>query len=241
MYQEVSSYYGLQSGIESFWTFRENTDKATFKILPDGCVDLIFDLAQHRIFLSGIMTRYQNRNLNQNPHLLGIRMKAEWLPRLMLMPMGEFKNERVDLTGSDEFLTSSLAVAANESTSWIERFHLLEKLILNQQEKFSGVHDDLVLAVASEIRRTRGNIRLSELSQSSGVSLRQLERRFKKNVGITLKEFSSIVRFVTAKSCIGTNQEASLLQIAFDMGYYDHAHMNHEFKRIADENPGSFR
>jgi len=241
MYQEVSSYYGLQSGIESFWTFRGNTEKTTFKVLPDSCVDLIFDLAQHRIFVSGIMTRYQNRNLDQNTHLLGIRMKAECLPRLMLMPMGEFKNERVDLTGSDVFLTSSLAVAANESTSWIERIHLLEKLILNQQEKFSGVHDDLVLAVASEIRRTRGNMRLSELAQSSRMSLRQLERRFKKCVGITLKEFSSIVRFVNAKSCIRQNQEASLLQIAFDMGYYDHAHMNHEFKRIADENPGAFR
>ncbi len=44
----------------------------------------------------------------------------------------------------------------------------------------------------------------------------------------------------TAKA-ISTNKNQSLLQIAFDGGYYDHAHMTHNFKQIAGANPSTFR
>jgi len=60
-------------------------------------------------------------------------------------------------------------------------------------------------------------------------------------MGITLKEFSNIIRFHKTKSLIANNNEKSLVEIAYKMGYYDHAHMNNEFKRIANEIPSSFR
>ena len=99
----------------------------------------------------------------------------------------------------------------------------------------------MIFKIALEIRKFNGNIKLTELAKSNFISLRQLERRFKKYIGITLKEFSTIIRFNSTKHLIANNHKTSLLEIAFDMGYYDHAHLNTEFKRMAGENPSSFR
>lgn len=62
--------------------------------------------------------------------------------------------------------------------------------------------------------------------------MRQLERCFKKHIGITPKEFANIIRFQFAFSKIKHNeQRKSLLDIAFDTGYYDHAHLSNAIKR----------
>ncbi|TWV97499.1 helix-turn-helix domain-containing protein [Chitinophaga pinensis] len=67
------------------------------------------------------------------------------------------------------------------------------------------------------------------------ITTRQLERNFQRHIGVSPKEFTNIVRFRCALSQIKHNkQEGSLLSIALDCGYYDHAHLTNEIKRYTD-------
>jgi len=59
MYQEIKPSKGIDNVIDSFWAFSNNKSSENFKVLPDTCVDFIFDLNQNKGFLSGIMTNYQ--------------------------------------------------------------------------------------------------------------------------------------------------------------------------------------
>jgi AraC-like DNA-binding protein len=59
-----------------------------------------------------------------------------------------------------------------------------------------------------------------------------LERNFKTHIGIAPKEYSNIVRFQNALAKIkNSDQGKSLLDIAFECGYYDHSHLTNEIKR----------
>jgi transcriptional regulator GlxA family with amidase domain len=67
-----------------------------------------------------------------------------------------------------------------------------------------------------------------------------LERNFKKLIGLSPKEYSSIIRFQHALSLIkDSKQDLSLLDIAFECGYYDHSHLSLEIKRNTGLLPSS--
>lgn len=121
-------------GIESFWVFNTNKEETTFKIFPDSCVDLIIDLHDYKVFLSGIMTGYQNRTLGMNANLIGIRMKAEWFPYISQIPVCEFKNQRVALSGLSNLLKSNMTVAQGKSNSLMDKINYLERLLLQEQD-----------------------------------------------------------------------------------------------------------
>lgn len=90
------------------------------------------------------------------------------------------------------------------------------------------------------IYNSGGTASVEELADVIHVSKRTLERIFKKNVGISPKEFLRIVRFQEVlrrlQSANVDNEisaKESLLQIAFELGYYDHAHLTNEFKKYS--------
>ncbi|MCK7560040.1 helix-turn-helix domain-containing protein [Chitinophaga sedimenti] len=62
--------------------------------------------------------------------------------------------------------------------------------------------------------------------------MRQLERHFNTHIGITPKEYSNIIRFQHALSKIKMQaHKSSLLDIAFECGYYDHAHLTNDLRK----------
>lgn len=61
MHQEIKPSKGIDHVIDTFWAFSNNKSSENFKVLPDTCVDLIFDLNQNMGFLARIMTNYQLR------------------------------------------------------------------------------------------------------------------------------------------------------------------------------------
>ena len=78
---------------------------------------------------------------------------------------------------------------------------------------------------------------MGKIAKNHYISLRQLERRFKTIVGVTMKEYHSIIRFNKAKDNIMENPNLSLLNIAFDNGYFDHSHLAKEVNKMSGLNP----
>jgi len=241
MYQEIKPSKGIDNVIDTFWTFSKNKSNENFKVLPDTCADLIFDLKQNKGFLSGIMNNYQFRELTTESNLIGVRFKIEKFGFLSQTPLDVTKNLRVDLS---EILPSKNLVALNRLSKLgkkTDKIDLLEKFIETAFKQNLQNQDQIVLSVAEKIRSLQGIVNVRNLAKLHHLSLRQLERRFKSYVGLTVKEFSNIVRFNNAKKSIATFTKTSLLEIAFDMGFYDHSHMTYEFQRISGENPSFFR
>ncbi|WP_404980341.1 helix-turn-helix transcriptional regulator [Chitinophaga pollutisoli] len=72
-------------------------------------------------------------------------------------------------------------------------------------------------------------------------TVRQLERNFKKFIGLSPKEYSNIIRFQNALATIKNSDEnRSLIDIAFECGYYDHSHLTNEIRRNTGLSPSQF-
>lgn len=241
MYQEIKPSNRTYNSIQSFWTFKQNKSNIKFKVFPDNCVDLIIDLNQNKGFISGVMTHYQNRVLNENSNIIGMRFKAEVFSKLFEIPPSEIKNNRIEFSNVNLDWNSTMIQRLTDFTSLSDKIEFLEKFITIKQYNNDYYQDALISSIINEIRKVNGRVSIKDFSRSNHISTRQIERRFKKCIGITLKEFSNITRFQHAKKVISRSKQMSLLQIAFDTGYYDHAHMNNDFKRISGENPSFFR
>ncbi|WP_394751346.1 AraC family transcriptional regulator [Spongiimicrobium salis] len=241
MYQEIKPSREIGNTIDTFWTFSKNNSKERVKVLPDTCTDLIFDLKRNRAFLSGIMTQYQDRELMAESALIGVRFKIENFGALTKIPLHETKDLRLELS---EVLPTQKRTSLNQLQDLgtiTDKIAFLENFIATSYKENLQRQDQMVVSVAEKIRALKGIVHIGELAKSYPIGLRQLERRFKSYIGLTVKEFSNMVRFNNAKKSIANFSKSSLLEIAFDMGYFDHAHMTHEFLRISGENPSFFR
>ncbi|MEL6917853.1 MAG: helix-turn-helix domain-containing protein [Bacteroidota bacterium] len=241
MYKEINSSEAFTNLIDSFWTFSNNKESESFKVLPDNCSDLIFDTVENKAFVSGVMTTYQPRELGINSNLIGIRFKTENFRTISNIPLYEIKDLRVEMAHVIPNYNPNILNKLNDISRIEDKISFLEKFVLKTFNQSNKKQDELILSVVNQIRLAKGVINVKDLAKSYHISLRQLERRFKIFIGLTIKEFSNVVRFKNAKDTISKLTETNLLEIAFDTGFFDHSHMNHEFKRLSGENPSFFR
>ena len=84
------------------------------------------------------------------------------------------------------------------------------------------------------------NICLKELAEITHLSISALERRFKKFLGKTPKQFINEVRLENARRLlIETN--ISIATIAYDTGFSDHSYFSRQFQKLFEQSPSIFR
>ena len=83
-------------------------------------------------------------------------------------------------------------------------------------------------------------ITIEQIAKISHLSVSALERRFKKHLGKTPKQFIHDVRLESARRLlIETN--SPIAQIAYDTGFSDHSYFSKQFKTFFGELPSDFR
>lgn len=97
--------------------------------------------------------------------------------------------------------------------------------------------DSLISHAVAQIHLSKGFIRIKDLADTLYISTDAFEKRFRKVVGSSPKQFASIVRM---SSIVSQKSNQRLLNIAFDAGYYDQAHFNKDFKLFTGQTPTDF-
>lgn len=129
-------------------------------------------------------------------------------------------------------LADNLSSAGNNT----ERIKSVERLLLSKL-KFRS-HDRVVSEAANLIRMHHGSIRLKELAAHVCLSQDAFEKRFRKVIGTSPKAFASITRlkYIVA----GTPSKETLLERAYNSGYFDQPHFNKDFKLFTGQTPTEF-
>jgi len=239
-YHQFSPNCTLTNYIDAYWTARgDEKDLTTEKILPDGCIDIIFNLGENRktddngftmkneeVYLVGTMARCKKTIMTSETNLLGIRFKpAAFSAFYRFNSLHEVTDQIVQL---DKSFLPDIQKIRTDPTLYLNQF-FIDKLLRPKHNLFKVIDD---------ILKHKGQINLQLLALNHFSSIRQLERDFKKYVGISPKEFINLVRFQFALSVIKNNSlNRSLLDIAFECGYYDHSHLTNEVKRYKGISP----
>ena len=117
-----------------------------------------------------------------------------------------------------------------------QRVFLVEKFLLSELKEAQS--DRLILSAVQRIKAANGNVRIKDLVKTLPVSLDPFEKRFRRLVGTSPKQFSAIVRF---RNLIARHSpEEDLTDAAHAAGYFDQAHFIKDFKSFTGQTPHDF-
>lgn len=241
-YAEHAPGVGLADAVRCYWTIRGQPDAADAgmanRVLPDNCIDVIFDLARGHGFVVGPMLEAEVIPVSGYADTMGVR----FCPGAA--------TEFLDIKASDLAVTTHLSAA----DVWRDADTLADRLRAVTQDRRAGILDaylrgrrrekkDAVLAraVAASIGRARGILTVQGLTATFAVNERRLQRAFDAAVGIGPKQVMRVARFRSAAAMLSASPQESLARIAAACGYADQAHFTREFTEFAGLTPTAWR
>jgi AraC-like DNA-binding protein len=238
----------LSSFVECFWTLESEVPSSQpERILPDGCVELILNFgarfSQHdegqlklqpRSFLVGQMTGPILISPTGPVQLLGIRFHPGGTLPFLRLPLHEITDQIVDLGGLSSKLERELLGASAQSPSLPEKLTAVEAFLTNQL--LNAKENSWLMMLAGRIVDSNGLVSVDQLASDAGISSRQLERRFLREVGLGPKLLGRIIRFQQVFRAVEQCNSA-WAEIAIDCGYYDQAHLIRDFNQFARQTP----
>jgi len=246
----------LQPYVELFWKGDFNVTRMTgFRqlVVPNGFLDLIIHLSDHHCDLPsdgrwsqspdytiiGLYTKPYEVRFSDLVNTFGIRFKPEGIYNLFGVPASLFSEsyDDMELVLGQSF--RNYCARMKEAPEIKQRLKLTEQYLLKQLEK-NNSELNYVNYAAEMIRKSDEFNKIEEIPGKVYVSLRQLEREFKKKIGTTPKRYMRIARLNEVHKKLEENDELELTQVAFDCGYADQAHFIRDFKSIMGVNPTLF-
>lgn len=239
-YKKVKPYKELAPYIHFYWELKgSELERQWERVFPDGCAGVVMNLGDTcltdngsvlmefgKTYVVGAMTSFKDSFIDTDTHLIGVCLKpATFANFYSYASQNELTNDTVEFEKSKSFTIDKVV---DKPFNYFDHFF---------SEKIKSKHNPLQ-SVINDIHSTNGQISICELSKRNSTTVRQLERNFKKLIGLSPKEYSNIIRFQNALSLIkNSDQSRSLLDIAFECGYYDHSHLANEIKRNTGFSP----
>ncbi|PSK95322.1 helix-turn-helix domain-containing protein [Taibaiella chishuiensis] len=131
-----------------------------------------------------------------------------------------------------DHLSEQLATAGSNS----ERIRVVERLLTSRLQ--SPVTDPLVAEALGRIQATEGALKIKALAAALYISQDAFEKRFRKTVGASPKQYSALVRMNALVS--RGNKDRTFTDIALDAGYADQPHFNKDFRTFTGQSPTDF-
>ena len=155
---------------------------------------------------------------------------------------GEVVNNRLEMnhtkSGDIAWFTTSKRPLFNEQGKPIGSYGITRHL---EKTSLALAGMDALKEPVDYVRKNyMQNICLKELAEITHLSISALERRFKKFLGKTPKQFINEVRLENARRLlIETN--IAIATIANDTGFADHSYFSRQFQKLFDQSPSVFR
>lgn len=235
IYQEFEPTAALMPFVHCLWRFSQEEPTRSEVIVPDGRPELIIHLGtpytesatgcrQPKILFAGQLTK----------------------PLELCSELGsEFWAVRFRPDGAREFLGCSVSYATDRRVDLEKQGHtplrgLASRLALPQAPEAAvlDICDTLVEQIGPTqpdrlVRSVVDAVMAGEAFESAlEVSDRQFQRRFKAEVGVSLRTFKAIRRFRSVFDRMQRHEEENWVQRALATGYFDQPQMARDFKRF---------
>lgn len=255
-YIEIQPGIQLSSYVKCYWMLSgEAYEYAPEGIAPDGCVEMILNLAapftrhyvqgrtelQPASFIVGQMRTAVIVQPTGRVEILGVRFHPHGFYRFIRQDIDEFTDKTlncVDVWGrSIRLLEEQIRDAPHAA----EKVAILEAFLLRlvEGEKSPGKTYQSIANAIQLVQSSAGLRSVENIALAVGMSARHLERQFKSIVGLSPKSFERVVRFQRALKLI-QNGEVQGAGVAIDCGYYDQAHFIHDFKTFTGYPPSAY-
>lgn len=251
LYERVSPSSALKDLIECYWVIEDESKEIhQQKIIPDGFPEIIFHYGDnYRINISGewetqskalLAGQIKNHFYLENTGatgMIGIKFKPYALAELFYLNMNEFTDSVVelDLILKEEFEPIKCLMTKNSD---------YELKIVALNTFFEELIPELapikkIRSAVEFILDSNASVPISDIATSVNLSERQLERLFKRYVGLSPKFYCRIIRFSYIFECVqkDNSQWSEIAQLA---GFYDQSHFIKNFQEFTGEDPSNY-
>jgi AraC-like DNA-binding protein len=235
-YLESAAPPHLRDFVVCFWRREAGGGTVSRRVLPDGCVDIIW-MADRPAFVTGPMTVAVQPVVDGTKAIAGIRFRPGVAPALLGVNASDLLDRNVPLRDllpqrqHDQWeriepgapVASSLATMTEAVTARVQSV---------------SEPDPFIMAAAGWAARNPSG-QLTELGQLSGLSERQVRRRFDQAIGYSPKMLQRIMRLQYLLWLASEDQTSSLglARLALMAGYADQPHMTREVAALAGVSP----
>jgi len=225
----------------------DGADTNHIRVLPDTCVELLVNYTStplaiigNELYGSSIVTsrmsRYSDVQMRKGAGCIAICFYPGAACRFFNIPMHLLADRTLSLSdlwnaGSGEIESKLADAFSHKERSAIIQKYLLQELIRNER-------DQQIAHCLESIRRSAGNIQVSQLSSDTGLSQRHLSRKFQQIIGLSPKEYLRVCRFIRSLDYLKKYPLLSLTEVAYKSAYYDQAHFNRDYKSFTGHTPG---
>lgn len=208
------------------WDYVHGAQAVPALVLPDACVDLLWDGA--RLSIAGPDTRAQYAHVAPGRRLQGLRFAPAAATRWLGVPLHVLADQRVDLRdlGIPRLgtLADRMAERGDDAMAW-----LAERILTDtppRDRAMQAVHARLSLAQPDSV---------AQLARGLGITERTLLRRCDQAFGYGPKLLARILRL--QRFLRRRHRHANLLEAALDAGYYDAAQLSADARRLTGLTP----
>ena len=137
-----------------------------------------------------------------------------------------------------ESAAAALETDIFKAQSTEERIAIVEEFLLRLLST-NVTQENIVKSTVEAILETNGGKSIHQILEDNPSKRRQLERKFKKQIGLSPKQLSRVLRLQSALKIL-LNKNETLTNIAYESDYFDQAHFIKDFKEFTGITPRKF-
>jgi AraC-like DNA-binding protein len=247
----------LSAFVESFWLYEGDIPPHKLeRRLPDGSMSLVINLRADRtrvydrsnpeVFhdsrggvLSGAHSTFTLLDTASTASALGVQFKPGGVAAFLPLPAGELRDEVVSLENVWGASALDLREQALEAETAEGRVRALERWLLARFAPSRVAHSAIAFALDA-FRDASSRPMVSSVIEQIGMSQTRFIHLFRDAVGLTPKQFCRIQRFQQTLCALESGAPAPWGEVAAAHGYFDQAHLIHEFQAFSGLAPGAY-
>lgn len=251
-YREYPPHPALAAHLDCVWAAQTPASTHRHRVLPDNCVDLLWQDGGQAGFAVGMMSSPILVASSAPVRTLAVRFKPGAAGRFLGTPLHALTDQRADL---DQLWGRSAARRLDDALWEHERperarLALIEAALLQRlraalaapRPAVQAQHhaEGLIRYALGALEASDGGLRIADLAIQLGVSRQHMATLFRQHVGLSPKLYARICRFRRATAALQQTRAPDWSQLALACGYFDQSHLIHDFHEFAGSAPQHF-
>ncbi|MGH8791959.1 MAG: helix-turn-helix domain-containing protein [Stackebrandtia sp.] len=242
----------LRPFVEHLWYFESTASPGRERVFPSGAAQLLVNLDFDELRSydprdGGVAQRSSGAALqgaSSRPHVIdagdlrsiaGVAFRPGGTVPFFDEPADAVRDELADLSTLWGRGGAVLPERLTEAPDPHDRIRLLEQALLERLRRPASPATRVALAALD-----RGTP-VAEVADRLGATPRRFAERFAADVGLTPKRFARVRRFQRLLADVVAREPEDWARLAAEHGYYDQAHMIHDFQAFTGITPTRYR
>lgn len=252
LFERIAPPKKLERFIECYWVVEStNTTPEIQKIIPDGFPEIIFHYGdsykiniknkwelQSKSLIAGQIKKHFFLQNTGRSGVFGIKFRPAGLMHLFSTPMYELTDKALPLSEIKNFFFLKLEREIFNCKGYKEMIVVVNQF-LQEQAKQQEQYNDTIDKAVDLIFKSNGTLAVNELAKNLFSTERQLQRLFRKYIGLSPKFYARIIRFNYIFQLI-QKKNTSWLDVTYHSGYFDQSHFIRDFKAFTGEDPSQY-